>query len=263
MASTSALLAAMPPLPNVPGTDPDRCVFDSFRVAVAQLVSTALPELSVDTAYNAIDYGKKGEDFTIALPRFRLKAKPDELAKKIIDVVSMQCLSCVSEHASPRVLQFQPNEWIENVVADKAFVHFKVNTQSVTRLVLNQVWELTHKTASGQPEYGSNLSGKGKKAVIEYSSPNIAKSFHVGHLRSTIIGGFLANLYKASGWDVVSLNYLGDWGTQVRVSAHIPTSRAKGLRSSLVLSLLASRSTAARRSSRRTPSSICSTFTSR
>lgn len=58
------------------------------------------------------------------------------------------------------------------------------------------------------------MTGKGKKVIIEYSSPNIAKSFHVGHLRSTIIGAFLANLYKACGWDVVSLNYLGDWGTQ-------------------------------------------------
>jgi arginyl-tRNA synthetase len=50
--------------------------------------------------------------------------------------------------------------------------------------------------------------------VIEFSSPNIAKPFHQGHLRSTIIGGFLSNLYEGAGWDVVRLNYLGDWGKQ-------------------------------------------------
>jgi hypothetical protein len=60
---------------------------DSFRVAIAQLVSEALPELTAEKVYEAVDYGKKGEDFTIALPRFRLKAKVDELAKKITDHV--------------------------------------------------------------------------------------------------------------------------------------------------------------------------------
>ena len=90
-----------------------------------------------------------------------------------------------------------------------------LKTPSLLRAVLTQVHELTYDTSSGVPEYGTNISGSGKKVVIEYSSPNIAKSFHVGHLRSTIIGAFLSNLYKACGWDVVSMNYIGDWGTQV------------------------------------------------
>ena len=62
--------------------------------------------------------------------------------------------------------------------------------------------------------YGSNLSGQGKTALVEFSSVNIAKPFHAGHLRSTIIGAFLANLYETSGWKVSRWNYLGDWGKQ-------------------------------------------------
>jgi len=50
--------------------------------------------------------------------------------------------------------------------------------------------------------------------VVEFSCPNIAKNFHAGHLRSTIIGGFLSNLFEGAGWDVVRMNYLGDWGRQ-------------------------------------------------
>lgn len=50
--------------------------------------------------------------------------------------------------------------------------------------------------------------------TVDFSSPNIAKPFHAGHLRSTIIGAVIANLHEAHGWKVTRLNYLGDWGTQ-------------------------------------------------
>jgi arginyl-tRNA synthetase len=61
---------------------------------------------------------------------------------------------------------------------------------------------------------GSSDVGRGKTVVIDYSSPNIAKIFHVGHLRSTVIGGALRNIYKELGYSVVGVNHLGDWGTQ-------------------------------------------------
>ena len=71
---------------------------------------------------------------------------------------------------------------------------------SLVRAVLTQVHELTYDAPSSRLEYGTNTSGAGKEVVIKYSSPNIAKIFHVGHPRSTtIIGAFLANLYKACG----------------------------------------------------------------
>ena len=85
----ASLTANLPPLPHVPGTEPSRCILDSFRIAIAKIVSEALPSLTVEQVYAGVDYGKKGVDFTVALPRFRLKDKVDVLAKKVLDHVSL------------------------------------------------------------------------------------------------------------------------------------------------------------------------------
>src|SRR5271170_504295 len=82
-----------------------------------------------------------------------------------------------------------------------------MSTKAITTLILAQILELGSK-------YGTNTIDAGKKVIVEFSSPNIAKPFHAGHLRSTIIGSFLANVHEACGWQVTRMNYLGDWGKQ-------------------------------------------------
>ncbi|KAG9093214.1 hypothetical protein FS749_014830 [Ceratobasidium sp. UAMH 11750] len=193
--ATTQPVAGDSTLPQIPGTEPSRAVLDAFRISITVSVHRALPNLTLEQIYPGVLYGVKGVDFTVAMARFRLGGKPDEWAKKVVDA-------------------FQADEYIESATQLNGFVNFRLRTQTLTSKVLAQVDALTNRTADKTPQYGSNSSGKGKNIIIEYSSPNIAKQFHVGHLRSTIIGGFLCNLYKANGWDVLGINYLGDWGKQ-------------------------------------------------
>jgi arginyl-tRNA synthetase len=68
--------------------------------------------------------------------------------------------------------------------------------------------------AKNKKAIGSEKLGKGKKVIVEYCGPNIAKPMHVGHMRSTIIGAAIANIHETLGYKVIRWNYLGDWGTQ-------------------------------------------------
>ena len=78
---------------------------------------------------------------------------------------------------------------------------------------LKEGW-LVEELLAVDENYGRGEWGKGKRVLVDYSSPNIAKQFSVGHLRSTIIGQSLIDLYKFGGWETVGDNHLGDWGTQ-------------------------------------------------
>ena len=118
--------------------------------------------------------------------------------------------------------QFPESPLVEKPSLDKMFVKFYFKPAALAKLVIPFV--LKNSSSYG---FNDNLGlrdpsdpSKGKKkTVIEFSSPNIAKPFHAGHLRSTIIGGFLSHLHASAGWDVTSMNYLGDWGKQYGVLA--------------------------------------------
>jgi arginyl-tRNA synthetase len=91
------------------------------------------------------------------------------------------------------------------MTTDSPFLHFYVRTDTLTRVVLDRIYSSGHAQQKDVP-YGENRLGEGKTALIEFSSPNIAKPFHAGHLRSTIIGTFVSNLFEANGWRAIRMN---------------------------------------------------------
>jgi arginyl-tRNA synthetase len=97
--------------------------------------------------------------------------------------------------------------YIDSVETAGPYINVRLKQGEVYRNILTQIFSL-------KSEYGSSDAGGNKVVVIDYSSPNIAKPMGVGHLRSTVIGQALANMYHATGFSVVRDNHLGDWGTQ-------------------------------------------------
>src|SRR3989344_193553 len=96
---------------------------------------------------------------------------------------------------------------VEKIVATGPYVNFFLSASRVGNKIITDI--LTQKK-----KFGSSNVGKGKKVAIEFSSPNIGKPMHFGHLRGTIIGNALSLIHEFTGHTVVRLNYLGDWGTQ-------------------------------------------------
>lgn len=127
-----------------------------------------------------------------SLPCFRLAAQlkksPAELAKEVAGRVG--CFN-----------------FLEKAEAVGPFVNFTLNKSAYAKDVLEKV-------LSAGGFYGSSDTGAGKTVCIDYSSVNIAKPFHIGHLLNTVLGAALYRIYKKAGYHVVGINHLGDWGTQ-------------------------------------------------
>ena len=127
-----------------------------------------------------------------AFPCFRLakelKKAPPQIANEIKEKIEVN------------------EEFIRKVEVLGGYLNFYVNQKLLVEEVLCNI---EHNEESTKPKIG-----EGKNIIIDYSAPNIAKPFHIGHLRSTVIGGALYNIYKYLGYNITGINYLGDYGTQ-------------------------------------------------
>ncbi|EHK50086.1 hypothetical protein TRIATDRAFT_188579 [Trichoderma atroviride IMI 206040] len=139
-------------------------------------------------------------DFVLAVPALRIKGqKPDALATKWAEEFPTEDPLFDKPTTSGPFMSF--------------FLKGGPLSNSLIPMIRNLGEEYGRNRFNGLKDPKDPKQGK-KRIVVEFSSPNVAKPFHAGHLRSTIIGSFLANLYEGSGWDVVRINYLGDWGKQ-------------------------------------------------
>lgn len=137
-----------------------------------------------------IEYPKKG-DAHLACPLFKL-------AKE---------LSLTPSDIYERVLNdLQTNDYIERATLEQGFLNIYLDALAFNKKTLSYMYD-------NQDNIGSE-SSKSETIVIDYSSPNIAKRFSVGHIRSTVIGASLRRLFKVLGYQVEGINHLGDWGTQ-------------------------------------------------
>ncbi|KAI5955739.1 SYR1 [Candida jiufengensis] len=169
---------------------PNYNIIDVFRNYIADELNR-ISEVDKDTIYQALDNTKTLDqgDVIIPIPKLKLKGiNPNEKSKEWAE-------------------KFDKGKFISEIKSQGVFLQFFFNKHVLFDLTINDVLKR-------KQDYGYLPLGEGKKVIVEFSSPNIAKPFHAGHLRSTIIGGFISNLYEKIGWEVKRFNYLGDWGKQ-------------------------------------------------
>ena len=168
-----------------------------LKKKTAELLAAAVSEkfgenlLTSDEIFSMLEYPPDKSMGDIALPCFRLsktlRRSPVQIAEALADGLSCPEYSEVS--------------------AVSGYLNFRISTKAFARRVVEDIFKAGDK-------YGSPMCGEGKTVVLDYSSPNVAKPFHIGHLGTTVIGHSLKLLHEFAGYKCVGINYLGDWGTQ-------------------------------------------------
>lgn len=157
---------------------------------IAQIVKIETSELET---YIEIPKDSANGDFSF--PCFRLakelRKAPQVIASEIKEKLELE----------------ESNDIIEKIDVIGGYLNFYINKNILIKEVLSEI-------NKEKENYGASDIGKGKNIIVEYSSPNIAKEFHIGHLRTTVIGAAFYNIYKYLGYNTIGINHLGDYGTQ-------------------------------------------------
>ena len=162
-----------------------------FKLEIAKILGEA-SNLDYSEVFSAIEIPPNPEMGDYAFPCFRLaktfRKAPPIIAKEIEEKL------------------IKP-DFIDRIEVQGAYINFFTDKGIFVKEILTHVLKR-------KEDYGRDTLGEGKTIVIDYSSPNIAKPFHVGHLRSTVIGNAIYKIHEFLGYDCQGVNHLGDWGTQ-------------------------------------------------
>lgn len=161
-----------------------------YKEIIAKLIKEHV-DLEIEDIKKLIEIPPKSDMGDFAFPCFQLA----RVMRKAPNMIAEELASKLNKEGFERIENLGP------------YVNFFVDKEAFTKNAIETV------LAEGE-DYGKSNIGEGKTVCVEYSSPNIAKPFHVGHLFSTSIGNSLYKLFKEEGYDVVGINHLGDWGTQ-------------------------------------------------
>ena len=165
------------------------------KVIIAKKLEELDLGLSYDEIYDLIEIPPQDDMGDYSFPCFSLakikRQNPAQIASELKD-------------------QIGELETFEKVETLNAYINFYSDKAFIQNQVLNEVLK-------EKENYGKKQIGTGKTVTIDFSAPNIAKPFHIGHIRSTVIGDAIRNIYKALGYNTIGINYIGDYGTQFGV----------------------------------------------
>lgn len=164
----------------------------NYKEKIAQLLSTAVEGLTTEELQNMVEVPADGKMGDYAFPCFRLA----KVLRKAPPMIAKDIAAKIGE--DPIFAKIEPVN---------AYVNMFLSRDVYVRDTVGDVIE------QGD-DYGRSDLGQGKTVIVEYSSPNIAKPFHIGHIRSTVIGNSIYKIYDFLGYDTVRINHLGDYGTQ-------------------------------------------------